>query len=676
MIKISVIIPIYNTEKYIKECLNSIINQTLKEIEIICINDGSTDNSLKILEQYAQKDKRIIILNQENSGSAIARNKAINIAKGEYLSFIDSDDYVDLSYLEKLYNATNNSINEVVATVNVVLVDEFYNKTYKNTYTQKSKLLDLIERANMFIKTSISCNKIYKTSFIKENNIHFPELNSVGQDLYFTLFSLLLAKQVNTINNTTYYYRQISSAQTKLTKYQRHFHIIDFYKLIENRLSETKINYFKKIYWQYCINQRKKYDLTMFYNSMHKDYKKDFKSKIKSEFPRIEIKKEAKNLIVSLTSYPKRISYVYQCISSLLNQTVEPEKIILVLAQEEFPNKEKDLPQNLLSLIEQGLEIQWYDNIKSYKKLIPILEKYPNKIIVTADDDNIYEPDWLANLYKAYKKNPNMVHCTRGHRLVFNENKEIEKYSKWPMKIYNVSPSYNNFFTAVGGVLDPPKCFHKDILNKKLFLELSKDTDDIWFWAMSVLNDTKINIISKKPFIIRTVDNTQEDALWTTNILDGNNDRNLIKVTNYYPELIKKLDKKKFHALYKIKTFDLKQFLSSPKEWLLKYKLKQILKKQKNRTLLWGASLFLKEVLEHNKIKNSNIIGIIDKNSNKWGSEIGGYKIYSPEQIKKLDAKNILLTTKNSNELIYSNVKNFLEQNHPNLNLLPNIFKQ
>ena len=71
-----------------------------------------------------------------------------------------------------------------------------------------------------------------------------------------------------------------------------------------------------------------------------------------------------------------------------------------------------------------------------------------------------------------------------------------------------------------------------------------------------------------------------------------------------------------------------------------------------------------------------NIIGIIDKNSNKWGSEIGGYKIYSPEQIKELDAKNILLTTKNSNELIYRNVKNFLEQNHPNLNLLPNIFKQ
>ena len=426
MIKISVIIPIYNTEKYLKECLNSIINQTLKEIEIICINDGSTDNSLKILEEYAQKDKRITILNQKNSGSAIARNKAISIAKGEYLSFIDSDDYIDLSYLEKMYNATNNRACEIVATVNVVLVDEFCNKTYKNIYTQNSKLLNHIERANMFTKTSISCNKIYKTSFIKENNIHYPELNSVGQDLYFTLFSLLLAKQVNTINDTTYYYRQISSSQTKLTKYQRHFHIIDFYKLIENRFLETKINYFKKIYWQHCINQRKKYDLTVFYNSMHKDYKKDFKSRIKSEFPRVEIKKEAKDLIVSLTSYPKRINHVHKCISSLLNQTVEPEKIILVLAQEEFPNKEKDLPSNLLSLIEQGLEILWYENLKSYKKLIPILEKYPNKIIVTVDDDNIYEPNWLDDLYKAYKKNSNMVHCTRGHRLVFNKNKEIE----------------------------------------------------------------------------------------------------------------------------------------------------------------------------------------------------------------------------------------------------------
>ena len=80
-------------------------------------------------------------------------------------------------------------------------------------------------------------------------------------------------------------------------------------------------------------------------------------------------------------------------------------------------------------------------------------------------------------------------------------------------------------------------------------------------------------------------------------------------------------------------------------------------------------------MLEHNKIKNPNIIGIIDKNSNKWGTEICGYKIYSPEQIKELDAKNILLTIKNSNELIYNNVKDFLEQNHPNIELLPNIFR-
>ena len=102
MPKISVIVPVYKVEKFLPKCLESLINQTLKDIEIICINDGSPDNSLKILEEYAKKDSRIKIINQKNAGPSVARNNGMSAASGEYIGFVDSDDWIDLDFYEKL----------------------------------------------------------------------------------------------------------------------------------------------------------------------------------------------------------------------------------------------------------------------------------------------------------------------------------------------------------------------------------------------------------------------------------------------------------------------------------------------------------------------------------------------------------------------------------------------
>ena len=102
--KVSVIIPVYNIEEYLSQCLDTVLNQTLKEIEIICVDDGSTDNSLDILINYAKRDKRMTILKQENLHSGVARNAGISVAKGNYLSFLDSDDFFELDMLEKMYN--------------------------------------------------------------------------------------------------------------------------------------------------------------------------------------------------------------------------------------------------------------------------------------------------------------------------------------------------------------------------------------------------------------------------------------------------------------------------------------------------------------------------------------------------------------------------------------------
>ena len=119
MPELSVIIPVYNTDKYLEKSLDSLTSQTLKDIEIICVNDGSTDNSLAVLQKYADKDSRIIVINQEHKMQGAARNAGIKIAEGEYIGFVDSDDWVDKDYFEKLYNAVKKYDSDIALATNI-----------------------------------------------------------------------------------------------------------------------------------------------------------------------------------------------------------------------------------------------------------------------------------------------------------------------------------------------------------------------------------------------------------------------------------------------------------------------------------------------------------------------------------------------------------------------------
>lgn len=161
MVKLSIIIPVYNTEKYLHRCLDSAINQTLTDIEIICINDGSTDNSLSILNEYAAKDERIRIVNKKNEGAGVARNTGIILAKGNYIGFIDSDDYVDNNYFEELYK-----------------------------YADKYDLIRgirVIDEKNIHAKNEYGCiiPSIIKREFLIKNRIKFPGTRLAGEDSTF-----------------------------------------------------------------------------------------------------------------------------------------------------------------------------------------------------------------------------------------------------------------------------------------------------------------------------------------------------------------------------------------------------------------------------------------------------------------------------------------------------------
>ena len=202
MPRVSVIIPVYNTEKFIEKCLDSVCNQTLSDIEIICINDASTDNSLEILKHYASQDNRIQIINfEENKGAALARNTGIDAATGEYIGFVDSDDFVDLDFYEKLYDkAAVENADAVKGNI-----EDYNTETKQAELTEFYNMNDKI-RENKFYFHYGFTSAIYKTSFLKANNIHFPADLIYFEDPYFSIMALLKYNKLEIVDDAKYYY--------------------------------------------------------------------------------------------------------------------------------------------------------------------------------------------------------------------------------------------------------------------------------------------------------------------------------------------------------------------------------------------------------------------------------------------------------------------------------------
>lgn len=212
-ILVSTIIPVYNAEKFLEECIESLRNQTLKEIEMIFINDGSTDNSLEILKKYEKIDSRIKVINQKNSGPSVARNRGIEIANGEYLSFIDSDDWVETSMYEDMYHrAINDKSDVVICDMKMVSVDsQLYVKgiIYSDEKYDRKNIEDKIFKELLSNSQFNSmANKIYKRSIVKENNLLLDKDIYYAEDWKFNMEFFKYSQTVSYINKCYYYYRR------------------------------------------------------------------------------------------------------------------------------------------------------------------------------------------------------------------------------------------------------------------------------------------------------------------------------------------------------------------------------------------------------------------------------------------------------------------------------------
>lgn len=280
------------------------------------------------------------------------------------------------------------------------------------------------------------------------------------------------------------------------------------------------------------INQK----MASFLDKMHRGWSLEAQS-----FFVVAKKKVAKNqntnkkIIASLTTYGERIKTVEVAIKSIIEQEKKADKIVLWLAEDAFSLE--NIPQSLKKLHDDHLiDIKFCKDIKSYKKLIPTLNHYKDEIIITFDDDVIYNKTLIKKLYEEHLKYPNTILCGRGHKMLFS-SKKILPYRKWTHSSDDFMENYDVFPTGVGGVLYPPNCFYKDIQNEELFMSLAPNADDIWFKAMSLLKNRKSKIINQnnKEFSIQNeIANTQENALYLKNVNEGLNDIYLEKVFAYY----------------------------------------------------------------------------------------------------------------------------------------------
>ncbi len=216
-IKVSVIIPVYHAENYVAECIESLLSQTLQECEFIFINDGSNDRSREIIESYKEKDSRIHLIDQENQGVSIARNKGLDIATGEYVGFVDADDYVEKEMFDRLYNAaTQQDCDVVISNLKGEGTEALQYPFRKSAvlpkeYIQKSILPHFIKSENL----NSVCNKIFRNQLIKENKIIFPENVALGEDGMFNLQFFSAATTAFYLDYAGYCYREVAGSATR-----------------------------------------------------------------------------------------------------------------------------------------------------------------------------------------------------------------------------------------------------------------------------------------------------------------------------------------------------------------------------------------------------------------------------------------------------------------------------
>lgn len=283
MTKVSVITPIYNSERYLEQCLSSLVSQTLDDIEFIIINDGSTDKSAEICRKYAQQDSRIKFIDKQNEGMGKTYNLGIELSQGEYIGFVESDDFADKHMFEDLYNLARKYDVDIAkgAYFKYSTSDNRDIKDLEFANYNSYNILNIDNAPELVISHATLWSGIYRKDFITENNIRYNETPSAAfQDVAFTHKVMMLAKKIVITPNAYLHYR-IDNANSSIHSKDRANSMYDEYMELDNFLAEhpdikAKINNIKLV--------KQFGDCMWNYDRIADEYKSEFIKKVAHQF--------------------------------------------------------------------------------------------------------------------------------------------------------------------------------------------------------------------------------------------------------------------------------------------------------------------------------------------------------------------------------------------------------
>jgi len=525
MPKVSVIIPVYNVEKYIAQCLDSLINQTLKDIEIICVDDGSTDNTLHILEQYREKDSRIYVYHQQNKFAGVARNNGMAHATGKYLIFLDSDDFFHKTMLEKAYNEAERTQAEVVL---------FGAKTYDD------KTEEIREAPWLFVKDALPAElpfsakktggmvlcgttpapwtKLYSAEYIHTLGIEYMALKN-SNDVYFSYVAICCANRISYVDESLVFYRQNTGTSLQNTKKKNPLCFLEAYCASYEALNE------KGVYEDVCRGFRIAVinGCLYNYNTVDSDTKhiiaesflsepfrkmdllsgdeddytnaanvQKLRSLInsytwKQKLNKLKTRKDAQCLVRANISFPPKVSvvipcynvenYVVECLKSICNQTLQEIEIICI--NDGATDRTLDILLNaasaddritVLSQENSGLAFTRNQGVKAAS----------GKYIYFMDSDDLLETDALEVLYNTAEKD--RLDVVYFDAISFFESEELANAQSSYLTYYIRKHDYTSIVSGIDLLCNMTK-HHEyresaclQFINREFFIR-----EDLWF---------------------------------------------------------------------------------------------------------------------------------------------------------------------------------------------------
>lgn len=522
-------------------------------ISLIFTAGGSADTFHEKLAGQTFKEYEIIEAD---------RFAGIERAHGEYILFVDGSEVYPENMLEKLHDAAEQSGADMVIS-NCELIDSDGGKTFgrgvhfewvhggKKVFSWRDCRGRIMNVARPLVG-----NKLYRKQFIMDAGLHCAGCDS--EILYSALGAAAAAKIVY-VNDLTFSRNVVpESEDEKLPDVPKTVDCVTEHVKgmadrtdLWNAVMYFAIRQYVDNYEKYC-RELDSAERIEFYEKAHSVFNSEIfdgltekglnddklfrKYSIMKKHDSSELKKlKTRRIIVSLTSYPARIAGIAQMLESIYSQTRKADKIVLWLAEEQFPNKDDDLPDDLRKLqSEDKLEVRWCDDLKPHKKYFYALQEFTDDVVVTIDDDLQYSPYMLENLYMSYLQYPDAVSAVRTHWMVISEKGELLPYRYWMKEtdacLYR--PKMQLFATGGAGTLYPPGIYDDKWFDKDKMVEMCLWADDIWLKLIEIMSG--VPVVAAMPCEdLRYLPGSQEIGLYHKNVDADQNDVQLQKIEEW-----------------------------------------------------------------------------------------------------------------------------------------------